>query len=228
MIKERKKKIKKDFVDWTGKIFGRLTIVRLVGEGNHTIKNRWNCICECGNEKILKEYNFLYGNTKSCGCLQKQRASESTFKHGASKSRNYILWSHIKDRCYNPNSQYYHIYGGKGITLYKEWYDSFETFTHYIGERPTKEHSLDRIDSNKNYEPDNVRWATPTEQANNTSQNHNLTYNNVTQSIAMWERELGFSAGTLKARINMLKWSVEKAIETPVRKNNRTNNQQII
>jgi hypothetical protein len=121
--------------------------------------------CDCGKEYIKR----LDNNAKSCGCLNYQ--SINGFKHGLSNTYLYETWSSIKQRCYNRNNKDFKYYGGRGIGLSKEWYNNFELFYNYIienlGLRPTKQHSIDRIDNNEHYVPGNLKWSTKSEQVNN-------------------------------------------------------------
>ncbi len=143
----------------------RLTIMKEAGKGKHG-HILWFCECECGNQKRIAGASLKRG-AKSCGCLTRERNT----KHGLSATRLYRLWSDIKRRCCCPTDKAYKNYGGRGIRIYDSWKDDPEAFIKWVeetlGERPTKKHSLDRIDVNDDYKPGNLRWATSREQARN-------------------------------------------------------------
>lgn len=127
-------------------------------------------------------------------------------KHGGAVGRRegkldsvYTTWLEIKQRCYNPNHKHYHRYGGRGIYMFDGWIDDYASFKAYVGERPTM-HSLERIDNNKGYEPNNVRWATKKEQANNRSTNVVLTRDGLTMTLKQWAEHLGWKYGLIASR----------------------------
>lgn len=116
------------------------------------------CLCECGNTKWIFADN-LFKSTKSCGCLSKIK---NYTKHGeAQKTAEYRAWCCMKSRCYNPNNCSYKNYGGRGIQVYQAWINDYESFLSYMGRKPFPSWSMDRINPNGNYEPGNVRWASP-------------------------------------------------------------------
>lgn len=125
----------------------------------------------------------------------------------------YNSWTMMLHRCFDTTQKGFEIYGGRGITVSKQWFD-FEVFIKDIGLPPTKKHSIDRINTNGHYEPKNCHWATRIEQVNNTSQNMYLTLNGKTQTAAQWGRELNMQPKLIRERIRILGWSAEKALTT--------------
>lgn len=142
------------------------------------------------------------------------RAAGKRARHGMDRSPEQRAWIGMRQRCLNANKREYMHYGGRGITVCKEWLHSFEAFFAHVGVRPSPKHSLDRIDVNGNYEPGNVRWATQKEQIDNTRVVRLVTLSGKTQSISAWEREMGLSKGQVRSRENA-GWSLEQAILTP-------------
>lgn len=204
--------------DLTGQRFERLVALGPIGK---TWKGtvQWLCRCDCGKHSIVQGYNLAGGSVRSCGCLQKEKASLVWKIHGMRKHPLYGTWTGIIDRCTNPNSRDYIHYGGRDITICEEWRHSFEAFHDHVSQLPhfgEKGYTLDRIDNNGNYEPGNVRWATWAEQRRNTQQNILLTLDGKTRCAAVWAEELGMKQATLRARLNR-GWSAEQTLTTPVR-----------
>lgn len=150
-----------------GTKFGRLTFLELANRNDKSRQWYWKCRCDCGNERTIMGSNVKNGRSLSCGCLQKQRVSETITTHGKSGTKLHRTWKNIKQRCFNERHPRFCDYGGRGITMAEEWKNSFERFAADVGEPPTENHSLDREDNNKSYEPGNVRWATDLEQHRN-------------------------------------------------------------
>lgn len=151
-------------LELTGQRFGRLVVVRFDSIGKQR-QSQWLCRCDCGNEKVISCQSLKCAHAKSCGCL-KDECGEKHEK-GMYKSPEYRTWIRIKTRCENENTPYYHGYGGRGISVCEKWSKSFEAFYADMGDRPSKDHSIDRKDNNGNYEPDNCKWSTRFEQQQN-------------------------------------------------------------
>ena len=142
------------FKDLSGQKFGRLTVIERA-ENNKRGQARWRCRCDCGNEVVVVGSFLTSGETKSCGCLSGQR-------HGLSNNTIYQTWADIKKRCFNPNCKSYKHYGARGISIFPAWIKDFQAFYNYVSKLPhfgEKGYTLDRINNDGNYEPDNIRWA---------------------------------------------------------------------
>lgn len=194
-------------VDLVGQIFSRLTVIELTPE---RIRKRavFRCRCECGNERRAVGRDLLDGHVKSCGCLRKAT------KHGLYRTRTRKVWQQMKDRCCNPNTTGFDLWGGRGIAVCDRWRESFLNFIADMGPAPEGA-TLERIDNEKHYNPSNCRWATRREQAQNTRRNRMVTFRGQTLCVTEWARRLGMPSGTLWARFKH-GWSTERAMSTPV------------
>lgn len=180
-------------MDLTGHKYGMLTVIKMRGRRNgRTIAD---CLCECGTQACLGVHEIRQGNTRSCGCLFLKKVTD----HGKYRSPEYSSWQAMIQRCRNPNSPAWPDYGGRGIKVHEEWTGpgGFGRFYTYLGDKPTRRHSLDRINNEGHYEPGNVRWATTHQQAANKRGVVKLLYKGEGHCRAEWARKWGCSPGAI-------------------------------
>lgn len=206
--------------DLTGQTFFRWTVLSRNYDTNSK-GSAWNCICDpqhggCGTERVVLLTNLRSGMSRSCGCLRDERVSDTQKTHGMSRTPIYIVWVNMKGRCLSPKDAKYKDYGGRGITICERWAESFENFYADVGDPPTPEHTIDRIDVNGNYTPENVKWSTKTEQAQNRRNNRPYTINGVTKLMCGWAKEYGINPGTLSHRIDVKGMTIEEALSAKV------------
>ena len=205
-----------------GMKFGRLTVMDRESPKSKKAKGLWVCKCECGNVIKVNTSDLKSGNTTSCGCKRKETLRQLRTKHGESNTRLYNVWSDMKKRCYNTKNVDYKNYGGRGITVCDEWMD-FQNFYEwaiangYDETAPRGQCTIDRIDVNGCYEPENCRWVNWHIQMNNKRNNRILTYNGESHTLAEWCEIVNIPYNCLKSRLNKLHWSVEKTLTTPTR-----------
>lgn len=166
-------------IDMTGNKYGRLTVLEYAGkkQSGKQYRTTWLCECECGNKKIIAGAELRRGKTISCGCFHKEMVGKLNRKHGlANKTKLYGVWKSMRDRCFNPKNKSYNNYGGRGITVCNEWNNNFGAFYNWAIQHGYKQKelesgrnkfSIDRINNNGNYEPNNCKFSTDKEQANN-------------------------------------------------------------
>ncbi len=172
---------------------GKLTIIEEVFGKR---QRRFKCRCDCGNETIVRLGDLRSGNTKSCGCLKKERKPKN-YSHGMSLSKEYKCWQHMKARCENPSNDGFSYYGKRGIKVCDRWKDSFENFYADMGPAPSPKHTIERINNEKDYSPENCKWATWFEQANNTRRNVKFFYNGKFLTPGQGARLLGIEYNDL-------------------------------
>jgi hypothetical protein len=203
------------FRNLSGRIFGRLIVIEFVG----IIKNFacWKCRCECGTVSVKRANSLLFGGTRSCGCLKRDKFRKLVTKHGAHNSDSYGVWKGLKKRCTRPDRPDWPNYGGRGITVCERWQD-FSAFASDMGPRPSKRHSIERINNDGNYEPGNCRWATQKEQANNIRRNVRFNFDGEFLSLEQLTQRMTANIGP-KALFWRLKsgWPVHLALTLPCR-----------
>lgn len=191
------------FVDIKNKTFGKLKAIERVRTDEHG-RSLWRCKCNCGNEIIVFYGSLTSGHTKSCGCLKKSRIIETHTTHGHTKnntsSREYNTWMCMKSRCYNVNHEHYRYYGGRGIKVCDRWENSFESFLEDMGLCP-RGYTLERIDNDGDYEPNNCKWATKNEQACNKRNNRWIEFNGEKNTLSEWARRLGMPVNALHYKL---------------------------
>lgn len=201
-----------------GKRFGRLVAIEPVGKDGQGYV-LWRCKCDCGNEKITS-LKYLGRGTSSCGCYAREISTNRLTKHGKRYTRLYQVHKTMLQRCNNPNAHEYENYGGRGIKVCDEWrtFEGFEKWAMENGYDDTAKHgkcTLDRIDPNGNYEPNNCRWTTMKHQQRNRRNNVLITYNGETHCMSEWAEIIGIPYGTFQQRI-AYGWSIERAITAPL------------
>lgn len=205
--------------DLIGQKFGRLKVLNFAGL-DRWHKGRWRCQCDCGTIlPAVETHQLKSGKTKSCGCYRADmRHNKRT--HGQAGSRLYWVWSCMIQRCENPHNNAFANYGGRGIVVCPAWHD-FLKFSLWAQESGYSDGlSLDRIDNNAGYSPDNCRWATRTQQNRNTRRNRRITFNGETLTAAEWAQRFGISYSLLSNRLKR-GWSIEKALTTEKQEHRR-------
>lgn len=194
--------IQKRSIDLTGRVFNRWTVMEYVGVlGKSRI---WRCKCQCGKVKLVASRDLSKGRSKSCGCFALEERSKNGKRartHGMTSTPEYSTWSSMITRCKNKNSAAWKDYGGRGITVCERW-KSFDNFIDDMGSRPSDKHTLDRIDNDLGYSPENVRWATREEQSNNRRNTRRVVLNGEAVPLRRAARALGVNVNTASARFN--------------------------
>lgn len=207
--------------DLTGMVFGRLTAIapaedHIAKNGYH--RTQWLCQCECGNQIVALSANLKRGNTNSCGCYKHDVALTACVTHGDRHSRLYRIWTGIKTRCFDAATPTYRRYGARGISMCDEWVSQYQAFKDWSMSHGYNDSlTIDRIDNNGNYCPENCRWVTAKVQANNRSSTKRYDYNGSQYTISELSDMTGVKYHTLLARIERLNWSIEQAVNTPTR-----------
>lgn len=214
------------YEDLTGKKFNYLTVIKLKEKNKKG--TRWLCKCKCGNRVIVLASHLKDGHTKSCGCFRKNKSKEEhpTYKHGKRHSRIYSTWVNMKTRCYNKNVKAYKNYGERGIIICDDWIDKENGFINFynwaIKNGYKDDLTIERINVNGNYEPNNCKWVTYKEQNNNRRSNMYIEYKNEKHTLQEWSEILPIKISSNLLRYRIVKgWGVEKSFNTPVYTNGR-------
>ena len=195
------------FIDMTGERYGRLVVLRRADDyivpktGKH--QTMWECVCDCGRNVVTARTPLVSGAVISCGCAGRENRMRAIVKHGGTGSRLYNIWLDMRHRCTIPGSTRYDNYGGRGINVCEEWND-FATFRFWAessGYNDTL--SIDRVDVNGDYCPENCRWTDILSQNNNTTRNVKIALGGEEMTIGQWARRLGISYNTMYGRIKL-------------------------
>lgn len=204
-------------IDLTGQRFGRLTVLHRVLP-NKDGPAVWRCHCDCGKETDVVSSSLKNGHTKSCGCIRAESIKSIATIHGKRQTRLYRIWLSMKNRCNNPNYHHYDRYGGRGIVVCDKWQSNFQAFWEWAMANGYQDDlSIDRIDNDKGYSPDNCRWATAKEQANNLSSNRMIHFGSETHNLAQWSEIQKLSINTVNYRLRA-GWTIEEALNLVPRK----------
>lgn len=202
-------------LELSGAVFGRLTVTDS-SSVDRCGKVQWVCRCSCGNIVSVVGSKLKSGYTKSCGCL----ALEVRTKHGNSRKSEYRIRLTMIQRCHNPKSRQYKDYGGRGITVCERWRESFDAFYADMGQRPSKDHSLERVDNNSGYCKENCKWATRKEQSRNMRSNVLLFCDGQPITVTDWASEAKVKRNTVYSRKSR-GWTDPEVLSTPIQKRNR-------
>jgi hypothetical protein len=199
-------------VNLTGRKFGKLTVASKTNRRSSNGGVVWLCKCDCGNIKEVIGHSLSTGNTSSCGCIPKNPNKFGNHqKHELTGTRIYMIWAGMKARCLKKQIKNYLRYGGRGIKVCDRWM-KFENFYEDMRQGYSDNLTIERINNNGNYEPNNCRWATNKEQSNNRRNNHLITYKNKTQNVTQWANEYGINKYTLLTRLVRDQLSIERAL----------------
>ncbi len=197
----------KYFIDYSGIKYNKISIIDYYGKKPTANRHFWNAECDCGEKMIITATNIRKKKSKSC-----MHCSKPTKTHGKTNTRLFYIWQSMKDRCYNKNNQDYYNYGQKNIRVCDDWNNDFMNFYNWsMRNGYNKKLTIDRINNDKGYQPNNCRWATNIEQANNKKNNIIIEYKGVRDTLPNWARKTGIKPGTLQYRYYN-NWDVERML----------------
>jgi hypothetical protein len=187
-------------IDISGMNFGRLMAQSRTEARSADGSVKWLCTCQCGGSTIACAAHLRSGHTQSCGCLKIERARQGGTRHGLTGSYIFRIWTHIKGRCENPTDAAYPSYGGRGIAICDRWRNDAAMFAADMGPRPSAEHSIERMDNNGPYSPENCIWGTRKQQARNRRSSLLIAFGGATRTLAEWSEVTGIPANTIRNR----------------------------
>lgn len=200
-------------IDLTGQRFNKLTVIRRAENDKYGM-TRWECLCDCGNKKIVSKSNLKSGHVQSCGCLIK--INNGTRTHGATKTRLYQVWCNMRRRCEDSKSSQYKDYGGRGITVCEGWHDFAQFQTWALSNGYTDNLTIERKDVDGDYEPNNCTWISKKDQANNRRSCVVYEYKGEKHNLMQWCNIYNLPYDTVRTRLVRAGWSFDKAITTPI------------
>lgn len=196
--------------------FNRWTVLRETApriRANGDRLTQWECRCDCGTVRALDPCSVKIGNSKSCGCWNREVAHRRFLSHGQSKTSIYSVWASMRNRCQNASVREFKNYGARGIKVCDRW-QKFENFLADMGQRPTPKHTIERKDTNGNYEPTNCVWATQKEQQRNRRNNRLITVGSATKTLAEWAESSEVCSDQIVWRLKQ-GWTPERAVFAP-------------
>jgi hypothetical protein len=214
-----------------GQRFGRLTVCkdtrRLSDSGYRRL---WRCRCDCGTTVDVSSYDLVSGKQISCGCARRERFQALVTKHGGSGTSEYGIWRAMNARVRaKPGTRDYRLYVSKGVKVWARWQTDYQNWLDYMGPRPSSVHSIDRWPNRAgNYEPGNVRWATPTEQARNTNRNVYVTIKGERKTLGEWAEISGVNEKTIRTRLEKFGWSTTQAVWEPTKEKFRNSLKELV
>lgn len=201
--------------DLTGRVFSKWTVVRFVGRSKWRVAY-WECLCSCGNRRYVSQTPLLRGDSVCCGCTMAEHQRLKHTTHGKSHTPEYGAWKAMLHRCQSPKDARYKDYGGRGISVCDRW-QNVDSFISDMGSRPSPKHTLDRIDNDGDYCPENCRWVVRSVQDNNKRNNRYLVHSGLTLTISEWSRRTGICVSLIRQRLRKGRTTAE-ALETPVKR----------
>jgi len=190
-----------NMIDISGHRYGRWLVLKTPPLSNSKGRVYWECKCDCGKVSMVSSRTLRGGESKSCGCLQKELIANRMRQHGLATTTEYRSWNGMVLRCHGKHQESQRHYWGRGIKVCPEWRESFIQFLSDMGEKPNKTDSIDRIDNDGDYSPSNCRWADAVTQNRNTTRTVWITYRGVRKRILEWAEVTGINISTLRSRI---------------------------